>query len=319
MRLTATGDPRLDTRWRPALQRLVLVPAEHRAASVDLPSAARELGCGPDVLSALVDAGLPAPDGRLDLHDVMNLGLLSGTGRSTAELGERRLMSVATGDPAGWLGERRWRIAFSAQCPQPRCAAPARPLPPAPELAGGRLHGWHPASAEAEAELSTRGRRDEPRTTAVRAVHDDLLAALTAGRYRYGWVPASMTAPEAAALGTVNCVVAAELLVAAATEAGIEARTRTGMLLGLVGVRHAWTEVREEDRWLPLDPVLAYLAGRTPGSNPQFAGFCRGSTANRLLPWDLPARAGIVEHDCALGGQAVLGCRPRPATERKES
>jgi hypothetical protein len=309
---TTTRDPRLDTHWLPALERLVPVPAEHRAASLDLPAAARELGCGPDVVAALVAAGLPAERGRMDLHDVMNLGLASGTGRSTAELGERRLMSLAAGDPVGWVGDRSWLIAFSAACSAPDCTVPARPLPPAPELAGGGLEQWRPDGDAAEAVLTTRGRVDEPRTAAVRDIYDDLLAALGSGRYRYGWVPASMTAAQAAALGTVNCVVATELLAAAASAAGVEARTRTGMLLGLVGIRHAWTEVREEDRWLPLDPVLAFLAGRTPGASPEFAGFCRGSTTNRLLPWDLPARAGIVQHDCAVGGHAALDCRPRP-------
>lgn len=313
-----SADPRLATHWLPALARLVPVPAEHRAATVDLPDAARELGCPPDVPAALVSAGLPAEptaDGpRLDLHDVMNLGLLSGTGRSSAELGERRLMGLAAGDPDRWVAAKTWRISLSAACPA-GCAAPVRPPQPAPETTGGELHEWLPDPAdpaEVQAVLTTRGRLDAPRTPAVREIHDELYDALASGRRRYGWLPASMDVPTADAFGTVNCVVAAGLMAQRAAEAGLTARTRKGVLIGLVGVEHAWTEVREDDRWVPLDPVLAFLAGRTPGSGGAFADFCRGSTPNRLLAWDLPADRDFVQHDCAGRARAALRLRLMP-------
>jgi len=310
--------PSLDTHWLPALDHLVPVPAAFREVSLDLPTAARELGCSPEVLTALVAAGLPAEHGsdgpRFDPHDVMNLGLLSGTGRSSAELGERRLMRLATGTAAEWVIERNWRIAFSASCSAAGCTDVARPVRPAPELLGGRLTQWRADLADpsaVQAVLSTRGRLDTVRTGAVREIYDDLLDALRTGHYRYGWVPRKMSADASVdVFGMMNCMVAAASMRDRAAAAGIAARIRRGVLLGFVGVEHAWTEVLEEDRWVALDPVLGLLAGRTPGSNPEFADFCRGSLSNRLLTWD--GDGALTEHRCSAGGLASLSCRPTP-------
>lgn len=310
--------PSLDSHWLPALEHLVPVPSAFREVTLDLPAAARELGCSPEILMALVAAGLPAEhdtDGpRFDPHDVMNLGLLSGTGRSSAELGERRLMRLAAGTPAEWVVQRTWRIAFAASCSEAGCTEVALPVRPAPELLGGEVTQWHPDPAnpsEVQAVLSTRGRLDTARTAAVREIYDDLLDALRTGRYRYGWVPTKLSAdPSVDVFGIMNCMVAAASMRERAAAAGMDARIRRGVLLGFVGVEHAWTEVFEEDRWVALDPVLGLLAGRTPGSNPEFAGFCRGSLSNRLLIWD--GDGALTEHRCGTGELARLSCRPTP-------
>ncbi|MDL2078746.1 transglutaminase domain-containing protein [Streptomyces sp. GXMU-J15] len=311
--------------WLPAVERLVPVPEEHRSATVGHEEAARELALDPDVLEHLVGAGFPAedtPDGlRYDYHDVMNLGLQSGLGRSLAELGERQCMRLAAGQPEGWLTERVTRIRLTATCDAAGCSScvtPPVPAEPAPKLYEGRLTEWAKDPERPDsmlATVTTRGHRDAPRTDTVRRIHDDLLERLVSGEYQYGWVPEALRSRPAEAIGhrAVDCVVAAWQMQKWAEEAGVRARTRRGFLLGLVGVEHAWTEVFEEGRWLLLDPVLAYLGSRHKATHPEFADFTRGSVHNRLLVWDRSVDESLADHDCVAGGHVRVDCRQLPA------
>ncbi|WAZ22910.1 transglutaminase domain-containing protein [Streptomyces cinnabarinus] len=309
--------------WLPAVERLVPVPAEFRVATLAHQEAARELAIDEGVLENLVGAGFPAedtPDGlRYDYHDVMNLGLQSGLGRSLAELGERQCMRLAAGQPESWLTERVTRLRLTAACSAAGCTScvtvPA-PAEPAPKLYEGRLTEWAREEAGSMvATVTTRGHRDAPRTGAVRRIHDDLLDRLVSGEYQYGWVPEALRARPAAAIEhrTVDCVVAAWQMQRWAEEAGVRARTRRGFLLGLVGVEHAWTEVFEEGRWLLLDPVLGYLGSRHRATHPEFADFTRGSVHNRLLAWDRSVDESLADHDCVAGGHVRVDCRQIPA------
>ncbi|MDT9701487.1 transglutaminase domain-containing protein [Streptomyces sp. P17] len=311
--------------WLPAVERLVAVPEEFRVARLSHEEAARELAIDEAVLENLVGAGFPAedtPDGlRYDYHDVMNLGLRSGLGRSLAELGERQCMRLAAGQPEQWLTERVTRIRLTATCDAAGCTScVTTPVPaePAPKLYEGRLTEWskeegRPGSMLAT--VTTCGHRDAPRTETVRRIHDDLLDRLVSGEYQYGWVPESLRARPATAIEhrAVDCVVAAWQMQRWAEEAGVRARTRRGFLLGLVGVEHAWTEVFEDGRWLLLDPVLAYLGSRHRSTHPEFADFTRGSVHNRLLAWDRSVDESLADHDCVAGGHVRVDCRGLPA------
>ena len=310
--------------WLVAVERLRRVPPRYFEATLDVTQAARRLGCDGGLVEELVRAGFPAdetPEGlRFDSYDVMNLGLVAGLGGSLAEQAEQRCLTMAAGAPQDWTAPRTWRVRLGASCTVPDCAG-ERPAPPAPELFGGVLQNYQLSDRipnDAVAVVVTRGRRDEPRTPGVRALHDELLAALTSGRYQYSWLPYELRRdPEVAVgYGMADCAVATWLLRKWAREAGLEVRTRKGYLLGLVGVEHAWTEVFEEGRWLVLDPVLAFQALRRAPGDPRaaagFADFCRGSVHNRLLPWPGSADAPFTAHRCASGGHLVYRCGRLP-------
>lgn len=302
--------------WLAALARLRRVPDAYYRATLGAAEAAKQLGTDVGTVLALVEAGLPAEqadDGpRLDYHDVANLGLAAQLGRSLAELAEGRMLRMAAGPREGWLKERTWRIRLGAPCEADGCAGEL-PAAPAPELFGGTLLDFTPspdAGHEAIATVVTRGELAEPRTAAVREVYDELLAGLDDGAYQFGWLPHRLRAvpATAAAYGMADCQVAAWIMERRAREAGLEARTRKGYVLGMVGVEHAWTEVREDGRWLPLDPVLAFLARRHRASNPEFTDFCRGSVHNRLLAWPAAAEEPLTPHECAHGGRLAFSC-----------
>ncbi|MBC3988216.1 transglutaminase domain-containing protein [Streptomyces sp. AC563] len=321
----AAGDPpasRLEAMKR-GVERMIPVPAGHRDARLDVDEAAHQLGCDSELVELLVAAGFPAeetPRGpRFDYHDVMNLGLQSGTGKSVAELGERSCMRLATGRPESWTTARTWRVRLAASV-EGSPETVVVPLPPAPKVLGGELLAWQAdvdGPGTAEARLTTRGLVDSPRTDAVRDIHDQLLDELATGVYQYGWIPGTLRAEPRTALAhrMADCVVSAWLMRERAEEAGLRARTRKGFLLGLIGVEHAWTEVYEEGRWLVLDPVLAYLGGRQRNTAPEFADFCRGSIHNRVLAWDRTAEEPLADHVSANGERILVDCRPLPLAD----
>ncbi|MYU20826.1 transglutaminase domain-containing protein [Streptomyces sp. SID8352] len=302
--------------WRDGLARLRKVPGEFFRGTLGVDEAARQLGTDAGTVAALVEAGLPAERGEdgplLDYHDVANLGLAARQGRSLAELAEARMLRMAAGPREGWLKERTWHVRLAAPCDAPGCPGEVPPVP-APDLLGGTLVDVRPAAGpggETTATVVTRGTAAEPRTEAVRAVYDGLLAALDDGSHQFGWLPDRLRADpaRAAELRMVDCQVAAWIMARDARGAGLAARTRKGYVLGMVGVEHAWTEVLEDGRWLVLDPVLAFLARRHRASNPEFTDFCRGSVHNRLLAWPAASEEPVVAHDCDRGGRCALSC-----------
>lgn len=322
------------TRWVPALEGLRTVPAQYRKPTLSLRAAARELGCGQELLESLVGAGMPALDTsdglRFDYHDVMNLGLRAGAGRSTAELGERQcIRRMASGSPASWAEERTWHLRLSASCDGAGCPEP-RPavLSPAPHLLGGSIdQQTEMASGEQQLTVLTMGSRKQPRRPTVLAIFNDMLSALRSGRYQYGWVPRELSAdyPASVAHGLVNCVVAADLMRDWAVSAGLQARARKGLLLGVVSVEHSWVEVLDDDQWVVLDPVLAFLATRHPGCQPEYTDFCRGSIHHRMLAWAGDLHQPLVDHRCRAGGTTALICRvggpattPEPARSKPQ-
>ena len=302
-------------RWRRAVAALVPTPPPHRQATVDAAGARRLLRCDDEALAELDRAGLATDtsDGaRFDYYDLMNLGLLAGTGRSLPEIGERSTMQVARGTRADWAAEHTWHLRVEARCSRPACPVPPVPPRPAPEEYGGRLVDWQPRPGGwTAATVTLRGAGGEVTSPAARAAYAEVLEALASGRWVYAWLPPGLRAdwPSAVANRTLDCVVASLLVQQRCRDAGLTARTRSGVILGVVGVAHAWTEVRERDGWRVLDPLLAYLAGRHPASAPDFADYCRGRLGNQVLPWPRRADEPLVPHDCPLAGTAVLTSR----------
>jgi hypothetical protein len=303
-------------RWRRAAQALIPTPAPYRRHSVGAREARQLLRCDDDALAELAAAGLAAEDAgeaRFDYYDLMNLGLLAGTGRSLPELGERSTMQLARGSRADWSAEYTWHLRVEATCSQPRCPDPPAPTRPCPEEYGGRCTGWEPGDGGrwTAATVTLRGAGGEVAAPAAREAYAEVVEALADGRWVYAWLPPGLRADWRAAVAnrTLDCVTTSLLVQQRCLDAGLTARTRSGVILGLVGVAHAWAEVREEGGWRVLDPLLAHLAGRHPASSPDFAAFCRGHLGNRVLPWARAADEPVVPHDCPLGGRPTLATR----------
>jgi transglutaminase superfamily protein len=307
------------TTWATAASQVIRVPSGYRDAAIDGAAAARLLGCGTDALAELAATPLATrgPDGaaRFDYHDIMNLGLLSGTGKSLAELGERHCTRFAAEPAAKWLAPRTWRLRIEASC---ACGTPLRVPEPAAPGDGMRRDDRDGVTA---VELTVRlaGRAGQVRAPRIRELYHEMLGGFRSGRYRFAWLPRGLREDFDAALAnrTMDCVVSSTLLCRQATAAGFEARTRKGFLLGVVGVEHAWAEIREDGAWLPADPLLAYLAGRSASARPEFDGFCLGSLSSYVLPWDRPAIEPLADHDrtgrqCPAGHQPALTCRQLP-------
>ncbi|HEY9371966.1 transglutaminase-like domain-containing protein [Streptomyces sp.] len=266
-----------------------------------------------------------SPDGPLmDRYDLINLGLLAGTGRSGPEAAEWRWAGQAGGEPGGWIAPRALRLALSTDC-SVRCAGPAPAAPPVTSIASGTttVRRWRTLEPGGRVlvDVTLRGRSRRVRSRDAREVFDELHAGLAGGRYRYARLPAALAAdPEQAlAAGVVDAVTAALVMAAQARAAGLEARIRSGFLLGpgdtsrrSAALRHTWAEIREAGHWLPLDPVQAYRAARHPAAHPDFTDFCRGSRPNWLLPWAYGTHAAPAPHLCPDGGRAVTSCRQLP-------
>jgi hypothetical protein len=142
----------------------------------------------------------------------------------------------------------------------------------------------------------------------VAALFDEVVAALAGGVPRFQWLPSGLRRDPDAAWrhGVADCVACALRLERELARLGFEARTALGHVLGLVPSEHAWVEVRDADgAWKALDPVLAALGGREPGTDPEFAAFCLGSVCNRLLPWDRTAAEPLAVHACAAPAAGV--------------
>lgn len=308
--------------WLAAVEGLVPIPAEDRQRAVGEAEAADILRCGPDLLESLVRQGLPvvATDagGRplFDYHDVINVGLHSGSGASLGEMGERVLMRFAAEDPASWTEPRRWAVHVEHRCLATRCAAGEwETARPAPEVSGGRCEAWQPtqpagqdgdghsggAVLTLEATIEARGLRLTVQAEPVQILYQEWLADVLSQRLRFQWLPGSLRLdPERVhRMGLTDCVSASLMLERQLSALGLESRTRKGHVVGLMSVEHAWAEFRDVDgRWKFLDPILALVAHRAGQPHPEFDEFCLGSIASRVIPWDCEAAEELAVHHC---------------------
>lgn len=314
-----TASHALTDQWSAALAGLVPVPARHRERAVSQVEALGILGCSQATLEGLVEGGLPvagtdaAGEPLFEFYDLINVGLYSGSGASLGELGESVLMRFAAEPPDRWLGKRRWEITCGYSCqatgfpdgewtiarPRPDVSDGSTDTWGRPEASGGSEREF---LTEARGLIQLQGVRRQVVAPRIRRAFWEWLDDIAVGhRLRFQWLPQSIRRePELArGLGLIECVSASLMLETEVRTLGFEARTRTGHVLGLVSVEHAWTEFRDDDdQWKFLDPILAVVAQRTGRPHPDFAEFCLGSIANRVVPWDCPAGEALAVHHC---------------------
>jgi hypothetical protein len=316
--VTAVGTDR----WLSTLRRITFVPSAHREFDTGPDTALAMLRCPPQVLDALVAAGLPAigtgPDRRFCRYDLFNLALYSGTGTTLPEIGFEFALRFARQPVSTWTEPRRWRMAATLSCPDGRCGAdPAWILHrPAPELTGGAASGWasphgtvtvtdqevHPPGVPdlvaVHLDVTTAGKPGRIVSTRLARLFDTVLN----GGLRWHLLPAAwqVEPDDVLGQGVVNCIAASLYLERECREMGYESYARRGWLIGLIDLDHAWLEVRDDDgRVKTVDPVMALLARLIPGHHEEFVAFCLGSALNRVLPCACRAEGPMALHSCA--------------------
>ena len=317
--MTEARVPPAADRWLAAVHGLSPTPREDRERLVGRREALDILGCDPGRLDVLVREGLPvagagAGGPLFDFHDLINVGLYSGSGASLGESGERVLMRFAAQPPERWTGGRRWALQVEHRCPAGPAPGAWSAARPAPEFVGGLCERWDPVGSDTgdrlglEGEVWVTGRSRSVVAHALRDLYAEWLADVRAERLRFQWLPPSLRRdPERAhALRVTDCVAASLMLERRARSLGFEARTRKGHLLGLICVEHAWAEARDADgAWKPVDPILPLVAQRAGALQPEFEEFCLGSTSNRVVPWDRGAGEDLATHACGAGAGVV--------------
>ncbi len=304
-----------------ALDALKPTPEEFRDMRIDRDEALEVLRCGGEVLDLLVQDGLANRTSggleRFDFHDLANVALYSGSRQSLPETAERFLLRFAEGSPSQWTAGKRWDVTWSLRCGRPHCDHGSW-LISLPALGPRSAQDATLADADHREQLHHEGGAVELRFVAevvgsqqavvaagIRDLFNQLVDELRTGTFRYQWMPQAMrtNVDAATAYGTLDCAAACLLLARRCRSSGYNAHTRIGVVLGLVGVEHVVTEVLDADgTWKTLDPVFAFLAGRSDRITPGFAEFCAGSVGNRMLTWGLPATASLASHTC--GGSA---------------
>ncbi|WP_411107021.1 hypothetical protein [Streptomyces sp. cmx-4-9] len=305
--------------WLDALSEIVPTPEEYLRFDMDRASALAVMRCPEPVLDALIEAGLrhTTEGGRVlfDDSDIRNLAASSGSGTSVPELVQRYLFRFAAGAPSEWTDPRPWHVRNLAACPDAAgCtgswefaalssadfggqARDERTLVGAAVDAGGANVDGYPPMAMFEATVRTVGSVRRVGHPLVRQAFHEALDEMRTGRMRYQSMPLALRNDPVAARanGTVNCISVSLELERVFAEAGLEARSRRGYLMGLLGSDHSWTEVREDGEWKVIDPVFALL-GLRQGASEDFVEFCLGSVPNRLVPCDSPADRETVRH-----------------------
>jgi len=323
---TSAAQSRLDG-WLEALERLRSVPGSHRDARVLREQALLMLRCGEHVLDELCDRGLPhcgtPPHERYDSSDLVNLALRCGSRRSLPELGVSFVSRTARATPLDWVSEHRWRLgtrAFAEHGPQCGESPSWSFRRPVPEAFGGSCLEWveggtvrmmqvnafprehASATLDLTGRVVTRGEVRVVRSSVLRELYREVLETM-----EFFVLPASVETDVDSIVRAkgADCVGIATLLEHECRRAGYRALARRGYLLGILGMgEHCWLEVvDDDDRTKVLDPTLPMVARASAQPTPAFTAFCLGSISNRLLPFDCPVRASIVEHRC--GGSVM--------------
>jgi hypothetical protein len=304
--------------WLNALTLLYPVPAGHRTPEIDAKGAIDMLRCGTETWDELVRAGLPCDDGAegplFDRTDLINLALASGSGRSKPERAVQFALRWMRDDPATWVTPLSWT--FSVELSDPRTSAGdgveswshTRFLP---EETGGLVEEWRSSSAVRitpelfefdgpgpvlfTGRLRTSGCLQTLRSPTLRAITEDFLGRghrwiKLPERCQYDYEPILSS-------GVAPCVAASLYLEKRFREAGYEANSRGGWILGMLDLAHSWVEVVDDDGLVkPIDPVFERLSQLSDAPHPDLGKACLGSRLNRLLPAAIPAGAPEALH-----------------------
>ena len=214
------------------------------------------------------------------------------------------------------MAPRTWAVSLSYAC-RYACHRPwevADPQLPVEAFTVTR----QPGAISIELRCRVAGERRTVIAPAVRDAYAQVMDDLTSGRRAFRWLPARLRRDPSRAreLGVGDCAVTSLDLAAELTRAGFEARTRTVTALGLAGVDHCWTEVRDADgECKVLDPVFAHLARKWPQSDPTFGAFSCGSGATASSRGRPPRRTT----PCATAARIPTPALSRPSAQERSA
>jgi hypothetical protein len=238
------------------------IPDAERTFTVAREQAEREFGFDAVAVQELIARGLPHADGAggsgplLWTSDLQYLGLRLGCAR------------VYQGVLNRWASALTSLSARAETALAIRCRAYA---PPGTTVELRAPDGEH-VRAEAAAggaplafETTMHGRLP-PLPRALEHVLAELLEDLASYEFCWLWPPLETDLAWVRRTRIANCRSAAGLLVEEAPALGVEARLAHGLLLAPpYSTPHNWAEVRTDDGWVSLDPLLLALLTRFAG------------------------------------------------------
>ncbi|MGN6187537.1 MAG: transglutaminase domain-containing protein [Conexibacter sp.] len=242
------------------IARLREIPDAERAFTVGPEQAEREFGFDRAAVRDLIARGLPHADGEGDpllwVSDLQYLGLRLGCAR------------VYQGVLNRWASAL---TSLSARAETPvaiRCRAYAEPGTVVELRAPGGERVRGEASTMLSFETAMRGQLP-PLPAALERVLAERLADYAAYDFCWLWPPLETDLDWVRRTRIANCRAAAGLLVEEAPALGVEARLAYGLLLAPpYSTPHNWAEVRTDDGWVALDPLLLALLSRFAGLDP---------------------------------------------------
>ncbi|WP_431936225.1 hypothetical protein [Micromonospora sp. RP3T] len=243
------------------IAKLRLIPDDVRQFRHDADWAWRKFRLGPAALADLVEQGLPVRGTdaarRFDSYDLFNCAMQLGLGPSTRAARRYWPAALRRADE----GRRsRYELRFQARCPSPGHAAGCRYVFALP---GGREHVESVRGPDAAqgAVVEVTPRIDWPqlpgsaRALLAQATRDVEFVVLREELKRD--ISFIRTA------GLADCAGLTELVVQEATAREIPVRKSFGLIVvPPFAVKHFWAELRTEDVWVPVDPVLVQAMTR---------------------------------------------------------
>ena len=226
-------------------------------------------------------------------------------------------------DPKTWTVPLHWTFDIELDCDHPEgCGAD-----PAfghtrlrPEVNGGAIERWEssePINVDESGYvfptagpvrfgglLLTEGELMELRSPRLRRITRDFLDA----GWRWARLPKVVQAQwrSVMAAGVAPCVTASLFLEEEYRAAGYQADSRSGWILGMLDLAHAWVEVVDDDGITKtVDVVFDRLSRHAEGAHPDLARAAIGSRVNRILPTAAGAGTAHSRHEC--GGRTTAG------------
>jgi hypothetical protein len=314
-------------RWLDSLAKLYPVPDPHRVENVDRTQALEILRCGPAVFEELLASGLPHGEGQsgvvFDRHDLINLALHSGSGLSMPERAVRYALRWMREDPTQWATPLEWTFHIELSCVRgEECGggssfAHTRLLP---EINGGAIREWTsdrpvrideqditmsgPGPVQLSGRLRTEGRLMRLRSPQLRAITKDFIDV----GYRWAQLPKAVQADYTTvmAYGVAPCFAASLFLENEYRAAGYQAISRSGWILGMLDLVHAWVEVVDDDGVTKsVDVIFDPLSRHAEDAHPELPQAALGSRVNRILQTAAAADVPHTGHTCGDGQTGV--------------